>query len=173
MLYSQKSIPVVLSFFAAVGLASSAMAADQAPAITAAPKLNIGVVDKDKVVTGYPQAQHAAEDLKRSEDRVHKLIEDSNKQYEEAKASKKPAAELESLQKRLQTSIDKEVKDIQTKAQGLETQLENDIDGAIKAEAAARKCDAVFVKQAVLVGGTDITDGVVKRLGVAKAAATK
>ena len=87
-------------------------------AIAQAPRpQTVGVVDKDKVVTSYPKAQQAADDLRKSEERVHKLIEDSNKQYEDAKSAKKPPAELEGLQRRLQTQIDDEVKKIQGKAQ--------------------------------------------------------
>ncbi|HNM50479.1 MAG TPA: hypothetical protein PKN86_12270, partial [Candidatus Obscuribacter sp.] len=55
-------------------------------------------------------------------------------------------------------------KKAQSQAQSLETTLESDIDAAIKAEADSRKLDTVFMKGAVLLGGTDITDGVVKRL---------
>jgi Skp family chaperone for outer membrane proteins len=126
---------------------------------------NIGVVDRDKVVTGYGKAQQAAEELKKQEDRVHKLIEESNKQYEDSKAAHKPPAELEGLQKRLQNQIDDEVKKVQGRAQVLESQLESEIDAAIKAEAEVKKVDTVLMKQAVLIGGTDLTEGVVKRLG--------
>ena len=126
---------------------------------------NIGIVDRDKVVTGYSKAQQAADELKKQEDRVHKLIEESNKQYEESKAAHKPPAELEGLQKRLQNQIDDEVKKVQARAQILESQLESEIDSAIKAEAETKKVDTVLMKQAVLIGGTDLTEGVIKRLG--------
>jgi Skp family chaperone for outer membrane proteins len=43
---------------------------------------------------------------------------------------------------------------------------------AIKAEAAANKVDVVLMKQAVLFGGVDITEGVVKRLAAAAPAAS-
>lgn len=152
MFDSHKTTALVTSTILALGLSSQAFAQV------------IGTVDKDKVVTSYPKAQMAADELRKAEDRVHKLIEESNKQYEDAKNQHKPQAELEGLQKRLQTQIDDQVKTIQGKAQGLETQLEQEIDGAIKAEAASRKVDTVLMKQAVLVGGVDITDGVVKRL---------
>ena len=102
--------------------------------------------------------------LTRLEDKIHKLIEESNKQYEEAKAAKKPPAELEGLQRRLQSQIDDEVKRVQARAQALENDLEVSIDSAIKAEAAGRHVDIVFLKQAVLSGGVDLTEGVVKRL---------
>jgi Skp family chaperone for outer membrane proteins len=142
--------------------------------VPAAKPQNVGIVDRDKVVTSYPKAQQAAEELKKSEEKVHKLIEESNKSYEEAKNAKKPPAELEGLQRRLQASIDDEVKRVQARAQALEGQLESEIDTAIKAEAANKKVDVVILKQAVLMGGTDLTEGVVKRLSsVANAGAAK
>jgi Skp family chaperone for outer membrane proteins len=167
MLNSSKSgLSVIIAAALVAGVGTKALAQGH---------MVIGVVDRDKVVTSYPKAQQAAEELKHQEDKVHKLIEDSNKQYEEGKSAHKPQSELEGLQKRLQTNIDGEVKKIQDRAQSLEGQLEKEIDTAIKAEAAASKVDAVFMKQAVLMGGTDLTDGVIKRLGPVSAskAATK
>ncbi|HEY9776767.1 MAG TPA: OmpH family outer membrane protein [Planktothrix sp.] len=161
---SQKRTAVLISSIAALGFASQAFAQATHP-------LSIGLVDKDKVVQAYPKAQSAADSLKKSEDKVHKMIEESNKQYEDAKNAHKTPAELEGLQRRLQGSIDDEVKKIQGQAQGLESSLEQEIDSAIKAEAASRKCDTVLMKQAVLVGGVDLTDGVVKRLNAGAAAA--
>lgn len=161
MFYSNKSFALITSSLIALGFATQAMAG------------TIGIVDKDKVVTSYPKAQQAAEQLKKDEEKVHKLIESSNKQYEDAKSAHKPPAELEGLQRRLQGSIDTEVKRIQGTAQTLEKELEKEIDDAIKAEATAAKVDAVFMKQAVLVGGTDLTAGVVKRLASSGTAASK
>lgn len=152
---------MITSSLIALGFATQAMAG------------TIGIVDKDKVVTSYPKAQQAAEQLKKDEEKVHKLIESSNKEYEAAKSAHKPPAELEGLQRRLQGSIDTEVKRIQNTAQTLEKELEKEIDDAIKAEATAAKVDAVFMKQAVLVGGTDLTSGVVKRLASSGTAANK
>jgi Skp family chaperone for outer membrane proteins len=163
MFNSIKSVSILCAVAAAAAFGTKAIAQAH---------LNIGVVDRDKVVTSYPKAQAAAEELKRQEDKVHKLIEDSNKQYEEQKAAHKPQAELEGLQRRLQASIDGEVKKIQDRAQGLEGQLEGEIDTAIKAEAANKRVDAVLMNQAVLLGGQDLTDGVIKRLGTANASAS-
>jgi outer membrane protein len=145
-------------------LLSAAMTISVGQVFAQAAHLNVGLVDRDKVVTSYPRAQQAAEELKRQENKVHKLIEDSNKQYEESKAAHKSPADLEGLQKRLQNEIDDEVKKVQARAQILEGQLEGEIDTAIRAEAATKKVDTVLMKQAVLFGGTDLTEGVVKRL---------
>ncbi len=156
--------------------ASPAFAAD-APAATpaASPAAKggggIGVVDPDKVVKAYPKAEQLAKDLKKEEDRVHKMIEDGNRQLEEAKTARKPPAELEGLQKRLQETIDTEVKKVQLRAQSLETQLESDVQKAIKDEAASRKLDIVLLKPVVFMGGIDLTDSVMKRLAAAAPAA--
>jgi Skp family chaperone for outer membrane proteins len=159
MYYSQKNHLFVVSFIASLM---------SVPAFAQAPKpASIGVVDKDKVVNAYPKALSAAEDLKKGEDRIRKLLEDSNKQYDEAKTAHKPPVEIEGLKARLQTQIDDEVKRLQSKAQTLEGSLEKDIDNAIRAEAASHKVDAVFMKQAVFFGGVDLTDGVMKRLATA------
>ncbi len=166
MQYVQKTFAVAASAITLASIASAAFAQAQT---AAKPASTIGVVDREKVITSFTKAQKAAEDLKKVEDSVRKLLEDSNKQYEEAKTAKKPQAELESLQKSLQKKIDEQYKKAQAQAQNMESNLETDIDSAIKAEASSRKLDTVFMKGAVLLGGTDITDGVVKRLSAASA----
>ncbi|MBY0357070.1 MAG: OmpH family outer membrane protein [Candidatus Obscuribacterales bacterium] len=160
MTHSQKFLALSASAFLTVALSSGAYAQ------TATPKV-IGTIDRDKVVSSYPKAQLAADELKKGEEKVQKLVENANKQYEEAKKASKPPAELEGLQKRLQTEIDAEVKKLQSVAQHLEGQLEGEIETAIKAEASSHKVDVVLMKQAVLLGGVDITEGVVKRLAAA------
>src|ERR1700733_13834837 len=99
MFYSQKGTALFISSAMAIGMASQVFAQ-----ITH----SLGIVDRDKVITSYPKAQQYADELKKSEDKVHKLIEDSNKQYEEAKTAHKSPSELEGLQRRLQSSIDDE-----------------------------------------------------------------
>lgn len=165
MQYSRKSLAIIAGAVMAVSFACPVGAQT-----AAAPKpQTFGMVDRDKVVQSYTKAQHAVDELKKSEEAVHKLIDQSNKEYKDAESAKKPPAELEGLQRRLQTRIDSEVGKVQARAKELETQLENEIDAAIKAEASARKVDVVILKQAVLVGGVDLTDGVVKRLASAAA----
>jgi Skp family chaperone for outer membrane proteins len=165
---NSRALLLSVSALLSVSFALPALA-DTAPAT---PKV-IGVIDRDKVVSGYTKAQQAFDDLKKGEEKVQKLVEGANKQYEDAKKAGKPPAELEGLQKRLQVEIDSEVKKLQGNIQGIENNLEGEIDGAIKAEAASHKVDVVLMKQAVLFGGIDITDGVLKRLSANAAAAPK
>jgi hypothetical protein len=79
MQYVQKSFAVALGAVLAASVAQSAFAQSA-----------IGVVDREKVITSFNKAQKAAEDLKKVEENVRKLLEDSNKQYEEAKAKNSP-----------------------------------------------------------------------------------
>jgi Skp family chaperone for outer membrane proteins len=172
MQYVNKPYAILASVILAAGFAGKALA-QGATAPAAAKSTTIGIVDRQKVITSFAKAQQAAEELKKAEDSVRGMLESSNKQFEDAKAAKKPAAELEALQKKLQLKIDAEYKTAQTRAQTLESQLEKDIDKAIKDEATAHNLDTVLVKDSVLLGGVDITDGVVNRLPKTASAGTK
>lgn len=154
MLKLSKPTILLAGLFFAQALATPAFAQAQ----------SVGVVDKVKLYSAYPRLKSAADEIKKDEERIHKLIETSNKQFDEAKKSKKPEAELNALHKRLQTQIDSEFKTFQNKALNMEKALETELDNAIKAEATAKNVTTVLDKSAVLLGGTDITDGVSKRL---------
>jgi|GEM_PF-779358 len=149
--------------FLSIALIAASMALP-AGAQQASSKMSIGLIDREKLLSSYSKAEAAAADFKKAQDRVQKIMEDGQKQYDEAKNAHKPPAELEGLKRRLETTVDEEMKKLSAKAQALETQLESDVDTAVKAEAAARKIDVVMIKQAVFLGGTDITEGVLKRL---------
>jgi Skp family chaperone for outer membrane proteins len=161
---SHKLLGVVVGAALSFSVAANAQTA-------AVPKV-VGFIDRDRVVASFPKAQAAAEELKRLEEKLQKTIEDANKQYDEAKKAKKPQAELDTLQKTLQGRIDQEGKLFQARVSSMESELEGAVDGAIKAEAAGHKVDVVLLKQAVLFGGVDLTEGVVKRLAAAQAAKT-
>jgi Skp family chaperone for outer membrane proteins len=162
MQYVYKPFAVLASVILAAGCAGQALAQGATPG--AGKSLSIGIVDRQKVITSFAKAQQAAEELKKAEDNVRGMLESSNKKFEDAKAAKKPQSELEALQKTLQKQIDAAYTSAQNRAQSLESQLEKDIDSAIKAEADAHKLDTVLVKDSVLLGGVDITEGVVNRL---------
>jgi outer membrane protein len=154
MLKSSKITIALTGFLFAQALALPALAQ----------QAGIGVVDKTKLYNAYPRLKSAADEIKKDEERIHSLIERSNKDFDTAKKNKKPEAELTALHKRLQGTIDEEFKKFQSKALTMEKQLETELDNAIKAEAKEKSLNSVLDKSAVLLGGTDITDGVAKRL---------
>jgi Skp family chaperone for outer membrane proteins len=160
---SLKALGVVVGAALSMSIAANAQTA-------ATPKV-VGYIDRDKVVASFPEATSAAEELKALEGKLQKTIEEANKQYDDAKKAKKPQAELDTLQKSLQTRIDTEGKMFQSRVSSMESKLEGAVDGAIKAEAATHHVDVVLLKQAVLFGGVDLTEGVVKRLAAQKQSA--
>ena len=161
MLRTGKIITLLSGLALVVSTASPAIAQGGAAAVAGQ---KIGVVDKRKVYDQYPRLKSAADQIKSDEERLHRLIETSNKKFEDAKKAKKPQAELTDLHKQLQGQIDKEFKAFQSKAMNVEKSLEQELDNAIQAEAKSRNLDTVFDSSIVLMGGVDITDGVVQRL---------
>jgi Skp family chaperone for outer membrane proteins len=161
---SHKLLGVVVGAAFSMNIAAGAQTAS-------APKV-VGFIDRDKVVASFPKARDAAEELKKLEESLQKTIENANKQFDEARKAKKPQAELDSMQKSLQAKIDSEGKTFQTRVSSMESELEKAVDAAIQAEAAQNKVDVVLLKQAVLFGGIDLTNGVVSRLNAAQKAST-
>lgn len=131
--------------------------------------MNIGVVEMQEVLQKHPRIKKLESDLKTEEDRLHKMIERSNKDFQVARKNKKPEAELKTLRKTLQSKIDKEVQTYQQTLIAKEKKLRDELYSAIQAEAKAKNLDTVIKKSAILVGGVDITDGVVKRISSATA----
>ena len=124
----------------------------------------IGVVELKTVLDKYPKVKDLEANLKAEEDRLHKMIERSNKDFQVAKKAKKSDAELKALQKELQGKIDQEVNNYQKKLIAKDKMLRDELMAAIKAEAKAKNLDTVLEKSVILVGGTDITDAVVQRI---------
>ncbi|HMP53803.1 MAG TPA: OmpH family outer membrane protein [Candidatus Melainabacteria bacterium] len=151
-------ITTLLSALAICGAASGNLAVDAQNA------QKIGVVELKTVLDKYPKVKELEENLKAEEDRLHKMIERSNKDFQVAKKNKKSDAELKALQKELQGKIDQEVNNYQKKLLAKDKMLKDELFAAIKAEAKAKNLDTVLEKSVILVGGTDITDAVVQRI---------
>lgn len=136
----------------------------------------IGVVQMQTVLSKHPKLKQLETNLKAEEERLHKMIERSNKDYQDAKKQKKPEAELKTLRTNLQGQIDKEVNTYQKKLMAKEKNLQDELYSAIEAEAKSKNLTTVMKKSAILVGGVDITDGVVQRIAkssTSKKSATK
>lgn len=133
----------------------------------------IGVVQMQTVLQKHPRLKKLETSLRAEEERLHKMIERSNKDYQVAKKQKKPEAELKTLRKNLQGKIDKEVSSYQKKILAKEKRLQDELYSAIQAEAKAKNLTTVIKKSAILVGGVDITAGVVQRIAAADASKKK
>ncbi|MBK9144578.1 MAG: OmpH family outer membrane protein [Candidatus Melainabacteria bacterium] len=165
MLSTRKSITLVSALAIAAGGAGFMNANAQAPDA----KAKLGIVDTRVVYEKFPKIKELQDQAQKEEERIHKLIERGNKEYQAAQKANKPKAELSALQKRLQGEINKELENYQKKFLAEQKEILDQFDNAVKAEAKNKNLETVLDKSTVLMGGLDITEGVVSRL----AAATK
>ncbi|MBZ0189001.1 MAG: OmpH family outer membrane protein, partial [Candidatus Obscuribacterales bacterium] len=107
----------------------------------------------------------------KEEERIHGLIERGNKEFQTAQKANKPKAELTALQKRLQGKINTELEAYQKKFLAEQKEILDQFDDAVRTEAKTKNIDTVLDKSGVLMGGQDITEGVVKRLTATQSAA--
>ena len=127
---------------------------------------NIGYIDFKKVGAEYHYAQRVYKDIDNRYLDLQQYSIEVGKQYKtidspiakknfEEKAEKEFAAKREALEK---LQIQKE------------EDIYNRVITAARAVANERKIEAVFDKNAVFIGGTDITDEVIRRLNAQAAA---
>lgn len=122
------------------------------------------VVDVNSVVENYTKAQEVAADLKVKESEMQKFLKDAQEQIEKAKTP----VEKQALEKKLGEQFELKRKAYLNSQADKWQAVEKDIIDTINSVAAKRKSDMVFNKSAVIVGGTDITDEVIKQLNSAK-----
>lgn len=168
MLSTRKTITLVSTLALAAAGAGIVTANAQAPE----PKdKNLGIVDTKVVYEKFPRIKTLQEDAQKEEERIHGLIERGNKEFQTAQKANKPKAELTALQKRLQGKINTELEAYQKKFLAEQKEILDQFDDAVRTEAKTKNIDTVLDKSGVLMGGQDITEGVVKRLAATQSAA--
>lgn len=120
----------------------------------------VGVVDLDKVVSNYSKAEDVSTDLKNKEIELQKFLTDAQKKLKEAATPVEKKQLEDKLTAEFKTRSDS-FKDAQVKEW---KQVEDNVYGAINQTAKDQKLDLVLNKASVLVGGTDISDDVIKVL---------
>lgn len=130
----------------------------------AASAMTVGYVDTAKVLLSYQGARSAQGKMQAELLKYQAAFTDRQRKIAEAQQAGKSQAELQKMTE----GFEKELAPLKAKAMSLEAQLSGDvkkkIEGVIHRVAAARKLDLVLDKAAVLHGGVDITDEVVKAL---------
>lgn len=120
----------------------------------------IGTVDADKIIGNYSRAQDVEADLKVKEAEIQKFIAEAQKKI---KAASTPV-EKSNLEKELS----EEFRLKQTEYRQMQLQeskkINDDIISAIEKVAKDSSIDLVLAKGAVFIGGSDITDEVLKAL---------
>lgn len=133
-----------------------------------APLNSIGYIEVQKVFKGYKETSKAQEKLSKEEAVFKKDFEESQKKLESAKSAKKPQKEIDSITKELEEKLAPKREVLMKLNEELTTKLQKDIITAVSQVAKNLGLDTVLDKQAVIVGGVDISDIVINRLNEKK-----
>jgi Skp family chaperone for outer membrane proteins len=132
----------------------------------------IGYVDMGRVYNGYKKAQQVMADIKVKEADLRKMQADYVKQLEESRAqnTSNPVAASQ-LEKDLNTKLEAKLNEYRDWAAARQKELDDSLDLAIQNTAKAKGISVVLNKQAVYVGGVDMTNDVLAKLNPAGGAA--
>jgi len=126
--------------------------------------LKIAIVDSSKILQEYPAAQKMLQDLAKAEADLNKKIADKKALIEQAKTAKKTETEIQMLAEQMRLEIEPEARKLEDDTNKRSDQIEANIKIAIETVAKEGKYDAVMIKEAVLYGGVDVSDEVLKKL---------
>ena len=115
------------------------------------PSSNVGKVNMQALVTGHPDYAKAQETFKTEREQVEKDFNEKSATMANDKEKQEYASQL---QQRLQV-----------KEHELITAIQNKVNAAIKEVADAKGLAVVLPEQAVIYGGQDITQEVLKKFG--------
>lgn len=134
----------------------------------------IGTVDTDKLMRSYNKAQLFSDDMKIKEQDIEKMRAEFIKQIREAKTKQpnNPVA-VEQLQKGLEDKLNTKLNEYRSFQEAQSKALENEMNTAIENVAKSKNLSVILQKQAVFVGGSDITNDVLARLNASTPAAAK
>lgn len=151
-----------LVLLSVIGTSASALAA------------GVAIVDTKKILESsqLPQALNSAQkEVENFKVESQKIRLNKSKELEDAREKKATDADLKKMTEQFQKEIesreqqglaleDKKRKELED----LSAKLRTKVDEAIKAVAQEKKLDVVVDKQAVLFGGVDITEDVIKKI---------
>ena len=136
---------------------------------TQAVSLNsIGFIEVQKVFKSFKETVKAQEKLAKEESAFKKEFEESQKKLEASKAAKKSQKEIESLTKELEEKLAPKREQLMKLNEELTGRLQGEIVSSVKSVSKNLGLDIVLDKQAVIIGGVDITDMVINKLNEKK-----
>lgn len=132
---------------------------------SAAEGLKVATVNSSKIIQSYSQAQNLLQDIAKAEADLNKKIQEKRLTLEKAKEQKKTQTELQMLAEQIRLELEPEAKRLEEESNKKSAEVEAKIKATIGEVAKLAKYDIVLVEEAVLYGGTDISDEILKKLG--------
>lgn len=126
--------------------------------------LKVGYVDSAQVLQGNVESQRMFQELAKAEAELNKKIVTKREQLIQAKQSKKTDTEIQMLAEKLRMEIEPEMKKLEERTNNQSKLVEDKIRNAITSVAKKNKYDFILIKEAVLYGGEDVTNDVIKAL---------
>lgn len=126
--------------------------------------IKVGTVNTARILQENPGAQKLLQDLAKAEQDLNKKVLVKRQEILKAKEQNKTETELQMLAEQMRLEIEPEAKKLEEDSNKKSDAIEAQIDTAIETVAKAGKYNVILVKEAVLYGGEDITDAVIKQI---------
>ena len=124
----------------------------------------IGYIDVQKVFSSYKATKTAQTKIAKKEAAYKKEFDKYQKIIEDARKAKKPQKEIDALIKKYEKKLQPMKKELVQLNNILTTKLQNDIVSTVKVVAKELGVDLVLDKQALIVGGMDLSGMVINKL---------
>ncbi|NQU18483.1 MAG: OmpH family outer membrane protein [Candidatus Saganbacteria bacterium] len=145
---------IIVSCVLVLFLASTVMAASS----------SLGYLDMQKVFKQYKEATKAQKELEKKQKGFKEEFEKSQKKLLEAEKKGKKQSELTRMKADMEKKLESKQKELMQYNQGLSQKLQKNILAASSKIAKKLALDLIIDKQAVIVGGMDVTDMVLTEL---------
>lgn len=124
----------------------------------------IAFIDSERILKEYSEAQKLLENLAKAEAELNKKILAKRQEIQKARAAKKTDTELQMMAEKIRLELEPEAKRIEEESASKSKEIEDKVDAVIKEFASKSKYDIVLLKEAVMYGGTDVTNEILTKL---------
>ena len=124
----------------------------------------IAYIDSNRILKEYSAAQKLLQELGKAEAELNKKIMAKRQEIKKAQEAKKTETEIQMMAEKIRLELEPEAKRIEDESARKSKEIEDKVDSVIKSYAAKAKYDVIVLKEAVLYGGTDITNEILKEL---------